>query len=124
MSEEPKKYPSDLAERFQVRMPAGLRDRIAAAAELNNRSMNAEIVVTLEEKYPPPSPDKVFHSYLKELMRLQMKRENQERQSELSKLIIEHIVAHDPDSLISQKIKRKLQEELKTKPTPDKDKAD
>ena len=49
---EETKFPSQLAERFQVRMPDGLRDRIAAAAEANNRSMNAEIVATLEQAYP------------------------------------------------------------------------
>lgn len=46
-----KKYPSDLAERFQVRMPSGLRDRIAEAAEQSNRSMNAEIVARLESSF-------------------------------------------------------------------------
>ncbi|RHZ98836.1 Arc family DNA-binding protein [Cereibacter sphaeroides] len=35
-----------------VRLPDGMRDRIKAAAEANNRSMNAEIVATLEETYP------------------------------------------------------------------------
>lgn len=34
-----------------------MRDRIKAAAEANNRSMNAEIVATLEEKYPAPALD-------------------------------------------------------------------
>ncbi|WP_035026033.1 Arc family DNA-binding protein [Gemmobacter nectariphilus] len=38
-----------------IRPPAGMRDRIKAAAEANNRSMNAEIVATLEEKYPAPA---------------------------------------------------------------------
>jgi hypothetical protein len=33
-----------------------MRDRIAEAAKANNRSMNAEIVATLEEKYPAPLP--------------------------------------------------------------------
>lgn len=37
-----------------IRPPAGMRDRIKAAAEANNRSMNAEIVATLEDKYPAP----------------------------------------------------------------------
>lgn len=36
-------------------MPPDLKARVKAAAEANNRSMNAEIVATLEEKYPPPS---------------------------------------------------------------------
>ncbi|MGH2342560.1 Arc family DNA-binding protein [Segnochrobactraceae bacterium EtOH-i3] len=46
-----KKFPSQLAERFQVRMPDGLRDRIRDAAEHNGRSMNAEIVARLEESF-------------------------------------------------------------------------
>lgn len=39
-------------EKFVVRLPAGLRDRIKEASAANNRSMNAEIVDTLEQKYP------------------------------------------------------------------------
>lgn len=39
-------------DKFVVRLPDGMRDRIKAAAEANNRSMNAEIVATLEDKYP------------------------------------------------------------------------
>lgn len=35
-------------------MPPDLKARVKAAAEANNRSMNAEIVATLEEKYPAP----------------------------------------------------------------------
>lgn len=47
-----------VADQVQVnfRMPVALRDRIKVAAEANNRSMNAEIVATLEEKYPPSDP--------------------------------------------------------------------
>ena len=56
-------YPSDQAERFQVRMPTGLRDRIARAASENGRSMNAEIVALLEAHYPPePGPEEVAES--------------------------------------------------------------
>lgn len=35
-----------------LRLPDGMRDRIRAAAEANARSMNAEIVSTLEKAYP------------------------------------------------------------------------
>ncbi|AHD09998.1 Arc family DNA-binding protein [Phaeobacter gallaeciensis] len=59
MSDNDSKYPSELAERFQVRLPEGMRDRIKAAAAENNRSMNAEIVHALQlyldfdfEKHP------------------------------------------------------------------------
>lgn len=47
-------YPSQQQDKFVLRLPDGMRDRIKAAAEANNRSMNAEIVATLEEKYPAP----------------------------------------------------------------------
>ena len=42
------KFPSQLAERFQIRMPDGLRDALRSAAERSGRSMNAEIVWRLE----------------------------------------------------------------------------
>lgn len=46
--------PSDLADKFMLRLPDGLRDRIAAVAKASGRSMNAEIVMTLEGAYPHP----------------------------------------------------------------------
>ncbi len=42
------------SDQFPLRLPEGMRERIKAAADMNNRSMNAEIVSTLEEKYPEP----------------------------------------------------------------------
>lgn len=42
------------SDRFMLRLPDGMRDRIKHAAEFNNRSMNAEIVATLEKAFPPP----------------------------------------------------------------------
>lgn len=42
------------SDKFQLRLPDGMRDRIKAAAQANGRSMNAEVVATLEEKYPAP----------------------------------------------------------------------
>ncbi|NDV52157.1 Arc family DNA-binding protein [Salipiger sp. PrR003] len=38
-----------------LRITAGLRNRIKAAAAENNRSVNSELVATLEEKYPAPA---------------------------------------------------------------------
>lgn len=43
-------------EQFIVRLPDGMRDRIKKKAEQNGRSMNAEIVWTLENAYPPEDP--------------------------------------------------------------------
>jgi hypothetical protein len=67
MSEDVHKYPSDDAERFQVRMPPGLRERIREAAAKNNRSMNAEIVASLEDKYPAVDPYEEITAILKSM---------------------------------------------------------
>ena len=48
---ERKPFPSETQERFIVRFPDGMRDRIAEAAKSNNRSMNAEIVARLEKSF-------------------------------------------------------------------------
>jgi hypothetical protein len=45
-----------LTDKFMLRLPDGMRDKIKASAELNNRSMNAEIVQVLQNRYPDP-PD-------------------------------------------------------------------
>ncbi|CDG20698.1 protein of unknown function [Xenorhabdus poinarii G6] len=44
-----KKYPSQEMDRFNVRMPAGMRDEITKIAEKNGRSMNTEIVMMLQD---------------------------------------------------------------------------
>lgn len=49
--------PGQGADAFNVRLPDGMRDRIKAAADRNGRSMNAEIVATLAQHYPPPRAD-------------------------------------------------------------------
>jgi len=41
-------HPSDQADKFMLRLPNGMRDRIKDAAEQNGRSMNSEIVMRLE----------------------------------------------------------------------------
>jgi hypothetical protein len=45
--------PGRKADQFIVRFPPGMRDRIAAAARENGRSMNAEIVHRLEQSFAP-----------------------------------------------------------------------
>lgn len=44
-----KKFPSQEMDRFNVRMPAGMREEIARIAEENGRSMNSEIVQILQD---------------------------------------------------------------------------
>ncbi len=50
---EKKPYPSEMQERFIVRLPDGMRDRIADAAKAAGRSMNAEIVARLQSTFKP-----------------------------------------------------------------------
>lgn len=46
-----KLYPSQKQERFIIRLPDGMRDRIAKAARANNRTMNGEVVSRLEQSF-------------------------------------------------------------------------
>ena len=48
-------FPSQKQDKFVLRLPDGLRDRIKNAADINGRSMNAEIVQLLEDAYPSPT---------------------------------------------------------------------
>lgn len=59
--------PSRQQDQFIVRLPDGMRDRIRLAAEANNRSMNAEIVATLAEKYPPPVTDEAMFRVIEQM---------------------------------------------------------
>jgi hypothetical protein len=52
----PQASPSRDQNKFIVRLPEGMRNRIAEAAKANGRSMNAEIVSALAERYPARSP--------------------------------------------------------------------
>lgn len=42
-------HPSDVADKVMLRLPPGMRDRLAVAAKENGRSMNSEIVSRLEK---------------------------------------------------------------------------
>jgi plasmid stability protein len=44
-------------DRYMLRLPDGMRQRIKQVASNNGRSMNAEIVATLEKAYPPKTID-------------------------------------------------------------------
>lgn len=44
-----------LSDKYLLRLPDGMRDRIKEAAARNGRSMNSEILATLEQAYPPPT---------------------------------------------------------------------
>lgn len=50
-------YNSKTADKFVVRLPEGMRDRIAVEARRNHRSMNSEIVARLEHSLAEGLPD-------------------------------------------------------------------
>jgi len=56
VDEEEKPFPSQIADRFNVRLPDEMRDRITVAAKANSRTMNAEIVYRLEESFKAAQP--------------------------------------------------------------------
>ncbi|MBL1433532.1 MAG: DNA-binding protein [Gammaproteobacteria bacterium] len=49
MSEAHKRYPSELAPKFVLRFPQGMREEIREIATNNHRSMTAEIIARLEK---------------------------------------------------------------------------
>lgn len=63
-------YPSEQADKFLLRLPDGLRERIAQAAKDQGRSMNAEIVMTLEMTYPPTPPAEEIAPILEGVLRM------------------------------------------------------
>lgn len=44
-------YPSETQDRFMVRLPDGMRDKIKAAAQASKRNMNGEIIARLEATF-------------------------------------------------------------------------
>ena len=40
-------------DQFNLRLPAGLRERVRLSAEANNRSMNSELIALIEKSLPP-----------------------------------------------------------------------
>lgn len=50
-NDDDQRFPSQTADKYVVRFPEGMRDRIAEAAKANNRSMNAEIVARLDGSF-------------------------------------------------------------------------
>lgn len=46
-------YPSELKDRFILRLPEGMRERVADEAKSHGRSMNAEFVARLQASFDP-----------------------------------------------------------------------
>ncbi len=51
------KFPSQLMDKFSLRLPSGMRDAIADRADSNGRSMNSEIISILSDALNGTVPD-------------------------------------------------------------------
>lgn len=70
MAKEPTNYPSDAADKYVLRFPDGMRDRLKQAAAANNRTLNAEIVKRLEESFVAVAVDPHMSGQLDLLVQL------------------------------------------------------
>ncbi|WP_394698991.1 Arc family DNA-binding protein [uncultured Tolumonas sp.] len=50
------KYPSQMQDKFNLRFPDGMREKIAEAAKLSGRSMNSEIIYRLQQSFDAGLP--------------------------------------------------------------------
>lgn len=105
------KYPSQLAERFQIRLPDGMRDRIKKLAAENGRSMNSQIVQMLE--YAIDDLDVAAHTYSRG-NKAEATRDYLREEVRRARSILSHILAdyEDPESEISKIVaEREAQDE-------------
>lgn len=77
------------SDQFVLRLPDGMRDRIKAAAQLNNRSMNAEIVATLELRFPEPGSFEELATELNDLATSMLLEEDQRKREKLAERHLE-----------------------------------
>ncbi|WP_320725810.1 Arc family DNA-binding protein [Enterobacter ludwigii] len=56
------KFPSQEMDRFNIRLPAGMREAIADRAKENGRSMNTELIFIIDEALNAPIPADVDNS--------------------------------------------------------------
>ena len=56
------KFPSQEMDRFNIRLPSGMREAIAERAKENGRSMNTELIFIIDEALKSPIPSQVDNS--------------------------------------------------------------
>ncbi|WP_159262533.1 Arc family DNA-binding protein [Proteus mirabilis] len=62
------KYPSQLQDKFNLRLPDGMKDAIAERAKKNGRSINSEIVQILEDALNGKSQNEEIYSLSRDTM--------------------------------------------------------
>lgn len=67
MEKKPQDTESRHADKYIIRFPEGMRDRIAAAAKANGRSMNSELIARLEASFEQAESDLLKETLIAEL---------------------------------------------------------
>jgi hypothetical protein len=67
VTKKPRKSPGRGSDQFVIRLPEGMRDRIAKLAMANGRSMNAELVDRLEKSLVDSDSLKVLEATVADL---------------------------------------------------------
>lgn len=98
-------FPSQQQDKFVLRLPDGMRDRIKFTADANSRSMNAEIVSTLEIAYPADSEVDKLMTSIKDLTSMIGEVGDVDMQDKLSNRLIALI-----DSIETSGVLQKLNE--------------
>lgn len=80
-------YPSDASDKILLRLPDGLRERIKIRADFNKRSMNSEIVATLDHNYPELPTLKRLSENLRSSLLYAIEHEDEHGAIELAKTI-------------------------------------
>jgi len=104
-------FPSHELDRFIVRLPDGMRARIQEEADKNGRSMNAEIVVRLEESFRSPRREQNLMDSL-------------QRHETLLLEAVERIEALDPEFAAKRKRMRDFAEEASARRAQEAKKAE
>ena len=95
MEKKPQQSESRDADKYVVRFPDGMRDRIAEEAKANNRSMNAEIIARLEQSLGPISDEASAMRAIKSLMEYGKKYE----------FLVSINITDEPEKILAKAIK-------------------
>lgn len=108
------KKPIQPQDKYVLRMPDGLRERIKAYAERNGRSMNSEIVRVLEREFPEPWTIETRIADLLGLIAIMKEAEADERVSTLIEALREtaHGIVTGRMKGVDEDTRRRIQERL------------
>jgi sensor histidine kinase YesM len=94
------KYPSQTADRFLLRFPDGMRERIAESAASNNRTMTKEVILRLQQSFEPSNTEQLRDLQL-ELARAQSVALEAQRQALFYSMALMYIGGRIPPEVLA-----------------------